>query len=99
MGPNAVETWEKENFATEKDSIDKVFEKQKMTAPKLDERDIITYFTGVRPATFEEDFIIEKGRNTAKFDPLRRHPVSGPDDSACGSCGCCRDDSRTAEKM
>lgn len=67
VGPNAVETWEKENFATEKDSIDKVFEKQKMTAPKLDERDIITYFTGVRPATFEEDFVIEKGRNTANL--------------------------------
>ncbi len=31
--------------------------------PALSERDIITYFTGVRAPTFEEDFIIEKGRN------------------------------------
>ena len=31
-----------------------------MTAKALSERDIITYFTGVRAATFEEDFIIEK---------------------------------------
>lgn len=64
VGPNAVETWEKENFATEQSSIDAVFEKQKLTAAGLSEKDIITYFTGVRPATFEEDFVIEKGRNT-----------------------------------
>ena len=35
-----------------------------MTAKALSERDIITYFTGVRAATFEEDFIIEKGHKT-----------------------------------
>lgn len=64
VGPNAVETYEKENFATEQGSIDAVFEKQKLTAGALNERDIITYFTGVRPATFEEDFVIEKGRRT-----------------------------------
>lgn len=64
VGPDAVETWEKENFATEKESIEKTFEKQKHTAGALSEKDIITYFTGVRPATFEEDFIIEKGRRT-----------------------------------
>ena len=32
--------------------------------PTLNRGDIITYFTGVRAPTFEEDFIIEKGRNT-----------------------------------
>ena len=64
VGPNAVETYEKENFATQKGSIDAVFAKQKLTAEALSEKDIITYFTGVRPATFEEDFIIEKGRKT-----------------------------------
>lgn len=64
IGPNAVETYEKENFATEKKSIEEVFKKQKLTAKKLSEGDIITYFTGVRAATFEEDFVIEKGRRT-----------------------------------
>lgn len=64
VGPNAQETYEKENFATMQESIDAVFAKQKMTAAGLDKKDIITYFTGVRPATFEEDFIIEKGRRT-----------------------------------
>lgn len=64
VGPNAVETYEKENFATEQKAIDEVFEKQKITAADLKKSDVITYFTGVRAATFEEDFIIEKGRRT-----------------------------------
>lgn len=64
VGPDAVETWEKENFATQQASIDRVFAKQKATSPQLSQRDIITYFTGVRAATFEEDFIIEMGRRT-----------------------------------
>lgn len=62
VGPNAMETYEKENFATDRSSIDTVFARQKHTAQELNTGDIITYFTGVRPATFEEDFIIEKGR-------------------------------------
>lgn len=64
VGPNAIETYEKENFETVQSSIDEVFKKQKETAKELKEKDIITYFTGVRAATFEEDFIIEKGRKT-----------------------------------
>ena len=63
-GPDAVETWEKENYATDRSSIETVFTKQKGTAPALTERDIITYFTGVWAANFEEDFVIEPGRKT-----------------------------------
>lgn len=62
IGPDAIETWERENTATTAESIERVFTKQKITMPTLSERDIITYFTGVRAATFEEDFIIERGR-------------------------------------
>lgn len=64
VGPDAVETYEKENFSTEKTSIERNFAKQKMTVGELSERDIITYFTGVRAPTFEEDFVIEPGRKT-----------------------------------
>lgn len=67
VGPNAVETYEKENTATARESIDAVFKKQKLTSPGLSQRDIITYFTGVRAPTFEEDFIIEKGRSTSNL--------------------------------
>lgn len=64
IGPDAVETPERENTATGPDSIERVFAKQKITMPNLTERDIITYFTGVRAPTYEEDFIIETGRKT-----------------------------------
>lgn len=64
IGPDAVETYEKENTETNPDSIERVFTKQKRTMPGLSKGDIITYFTGVRAPTFEEDFIIERGRNT-----------------------------------
>ncbi len=64
IGPDAVETCEKENYATAPGSIDTVFGKQTQTMPKLSRGDIITYFTGVRAATFEEDYIIEPGRRT-----------------------------------
>ena len=64
VGPDAVETYERENTATNPDSIERVFAKQKITMPELSERDIITYFTGVRAPTYEEDFIIEWGRKT-----------------------------------
>ena len=64
VGPDAVETFEKENFATAPESIDRNFQKQQVTMPELSKRDIITYFTGVRAPTFEEDFVIEPGRKT-----------------------------------
>ncbi|MCQ2463244.1 MAG: NAD(P)/FAD-dependent oxidoreductase [Clostridia bacterium] len=64
VGPDAVETYEKENIQTHRESIDNVFGKQTITMPSLSRRDIITYFTGVRAPTFEEDFVIEEGRRT-----------------------------------
>ena len=64
IGPDAIETYERENTATSADSIERVFTKQKVTMPTLSEREIITYFTGVRAPTYEEDFIIEWGRKT-----------------------------------
>ena len=64
VGPDAVETYEKENYATNLESIERVFSKQIKTDPKLNKGDIITYFTGVRAATFEEDFVIEMGHRT-----------------------------------
>jgi len=64
VGPDAIETYEKENFSTHRESITAVLAKQRKTAPGLSERDIITYFTGIRAATYEEDFIISFGKFT-----------------------------------
>ena len=64
VGPDAVETFDKEDFSTEKSSVDATFQKQRSALPVLSEGDIITYFTGVRAPTYEEDFVIERGRAT-----------------------------------
>lgn len=61
IGPDAVETWEKENFATARESVRDTFDKHGKTAPALSESQIITYFTGVRAPTYEEDFVVCKG--------------------------------------
>ncbi len=61
-GPDAVECREKEDYATRPESVAGIYKKQKQTVPAASERDIITYFTGVRAPTFEEDFVLEWGR-------------------------------------
>ena len=64
VGPDAVETWLKEDYTTNAQNIADVFEKQSKTDPALHMRDAITYFSGIRAATYEEDFIIRKGKWT-----------------------------------
>ena len=64
VGPDACETFERENYATYASGVRNTFDRQRHTSPGLSERDIITYFTGVRAATYEEDFVIGKGRRT-----------------------------------
>ncbi|MDR1898556.1 MAG: FAD-dependent oxidoreductase [Treponema sp.] len=67
VGPDAVETWERENFATDRSSIEAVFKKFGDTSALLNQGQIIAYFTGVRAATYEEDFVVCKGRKTANM--------------------------------
>ena len=62
IGPDAVETIEKEDFATSRDSIRGTFGRQEQACPALSESQIITYFSGVRAPTYEEDFVVCKGR-------------------------------------
>jgi glycerol-3-phosphate dehydrogenase len=64
IGPDAVETYEKENFSTHGESIKTVMSKQQRTVRELSVQSIITYFTGIRAATYEEDFIVSFGKFT-----------------------------------
>lgn len=64
VGPDAVETYCKEDYTTSAQNIAFVFEKQSATDPALNIRDAITYFSGVRAATYEEDFVIRTGKWT-----------------------------------
>jgi glycerol-3-phosphate dehydrogenase len=66
-GPDAVETFERENYATSRESVRAVFEKFRRTSPALHQGQIIAYFTGIRAPTYEEDFVISKGYNTVNI--------------------------------
>jgi glycerol-3-phosphate dehydrogenase len=67
IGPDAVETWERENFATQASSVNATFAKFQDTSPLLNTGQIITYFTGVRAPTYEEDFVVRRGIRTANL--------------------------------
>ena len=64
VGPDAVETFNREDFTTNTQSLADTFDRQRMTDPALHQRDAITYFSGIRAATYEEDFVIRKGKWT-----------------------------------
>jgi glycerol-3-phosphate dehydrogenase len=77
VGPDAVETYLKEDFTTSAKNISFVFDRQRKTDPALNQRDAITYFSGVRAATYEEDFVIRKGKWTRKSRSRGGHSVPG----------------------
>jgi glycerol-3-phosphate dehydrogenase len=62
VGPDSAETPDKENFATCAASVDAVFAKFKNASPVLAKSQIIAYFSGTRAPTWEEDFVVCKGR-------------------------------------
>lgn len=64
VGPDAVETPEKENYATEAASVENAMHRHHETSPCIRGSEVITYFTGVRAATYEEDFVVTKGKFT-----------------------------------
>ncbi len=61
VGPNAVEQPYREDTTTNLDDVMAIIRKQKVAADELSTADIITYFAGVRAATYEEDFVVRKG--------------------------------------
>jgi glycerol-3-phosphate dehydrogenase len=62
VGPDALETINKEDFSTLPFNITDIIERHKRTIPALAEHQVITYFSGIRAATYEEDFVVCKGK-------------------------------------
>ncbi len=60
IGPNATEVIDREDDSTTRDELEEVYKKQSQLTPDLKRGDIITYFAGIRAATYEENFIVEK---------------------------------------
>lgn len=62
IGPDAEEVPYKEDFSTSADSISTVLNRHLKSVSGISKADIITYFSGIRASTYEEDFIVGKGR-------------------------------------
>ncbi|MCG8514035.1 MAG: FAD-dependent oxidoreductase [Halanaerobiales bacterium] len=60
IGPDAYEQPYREDFTTNRENILALLERFLPIFPELSAKDVITYFSGIRAATYEEDFIIEK---------------------------------------
>jgi glycerol-3-phosphate dehydrogenase len=58
IGPTAEEVPYREDFSTDPKSMDSLLEQLKLNT-KLNKSDIITFFSGTRACTYEEDFILE----------------------------------------
>ncbi len=59
VGPDAFEQPYREDFSTKRENIDRMLEKHLPLIKGFSKADVITYFAGVRAATYEEEFIIE----------------------------------------
>ena len=59
VGPNAIETPDRENYETDIKTIKELLDQKLPQIIGLNKEDDITYFTGIRAATYKEDFIIE----------------------------------------
>lgn len=61
VGPDAHEVPSREDYSTSMQDIDNIIKKQKLAQPMLNKGDVITYFSGTRAATYEEDFVVRRG--------------------------------------
>lgn len=67
VGPDAHETILREDDSTSAQNIDDIYQKHRFTVPGLDKRQIITYFSGTRACTYEEDFIVQASDRVANL--------------------------------
>jgi len=61
-GPDAIETINKEDFSTLSFSVDKVIKQGSRVTPALSLKHAIKSFSGVTAPTYEDDFIVSKGK-------------------------------------
>ncbi len=60
VGPDAYEQPYRENYDTNSGRVTAILKKHLPLINGVNEQDVITYFSGVRAATYEEDYIIER---------------------------------------
>lgn len=78
VGPDAFEQPYREDFSTKRENVDAMLNKHLPLIKGFSKADVITYFAGVRAATYEEEFIVEALKS---FRILSTPPASSPPDS------------------
>ena len=63
VGPDAYEQPLREDFSTHRENIDTILKKHLPLIKGFTPADVITYFAGIRAATYEEEFIIERSES------------------------------------
>ena len=66
-GPTAEEIVDKEDTSVQKDEIETIFNNMTLINKQMKMSDMITYFAGIRAATYKEDFVIEASERTHGF--------------------------------
>jgi glycerol-3-phosphate dehydrogenase len=67
IGPTAVDVDDKEDSATTEQNLETVFAQARHMMPSVSKRDIITAFTGMRPALKSGDFFIDISKKARRF--------------------------------
>ena len=67
VGPDIVETAHREDFTTSLQVIKELFAARRRIVPKLDEQQIIAYYSGIEAATYDDDYIVCKGKYVANI--------------------------------
>ena len=64
IGPDTFETIHKEDYSTSPYNLRDILEAAKRAVPDLDKDQVIAYYSGINAVTFEDDFVVSKGRYT-----------------------------------
>ncbi|ONI41819.1 FAD/NAD(P)-binding oxidoreductase [Candidatus Epulonipiscium fishelsonii] len=67
IGPSAKEVADKEDLGVDRDDLDFILDKAMELTKNISPDTLITFFSGNRAATFEEDFIIEPSKKVKGF--------------------------------
>ena len=67
VGPTAEEIEDKEDFSTSQEKMDKILDVARKMVPMISEKDVISSFSGLRPALPKGDFYIEISKKTPHF--------------------------------
>lgn len=67
IGPTAEEIEEKENLSTTSSKLKQIFDSARQMLPKVSTKDVITAFSGLRPALPDGDFYIAASEKIPRF--------------------------------